>query len=152
MLEINYFFRENDYNILGSITNKQAREYVYFDGEYLPVKVSENPFVLLTFDVGSVDPNHVDANTKRRHFAMPVVFDGNQFVQLEFSEYIYRKENGGSYQYIFVSSEDRLRFSAWIKNGRNTRFCVYEYANQMIYSKRVQDVKKLSLSLMPVVA
>ena len=136
MNSVEFFLKEYNYHILTSVTNKKAFEFVCIDGEYKKLVLPDKPFVLRR-------ANGMKNIGKNRKLEFLYPLSPNSACELmDLEDYCYHRDNYFHVQYLKISESDRLKLSNWIRNERNIRYDVYNYADLSLYSARRTYQKK----------
>ena len=89
MLEIEFFERTQDkLNILSSIKNSRAKEYVYVDGEYKKLNMQEIPYALRHYHIHELFAYYKGLKNRKVHWVIPFEIDCvGEYHQIPYDEY-----------------------------------------------------------------
>lgn len=135
MKSIQFFFKEHGYNILGSVSTKNAIEYLEVDGGYQRLQTAQSPFVLKVYGIHQIGVD-LELPSKTMQFVMPVLIIDGKYQAMEFDEYYDRRSFNRKTSYIKISEKDRLKLHSSAKKNRNLRYDIFEYHTMELYFKR----------------
>ena len=129
MLEIEFFERTQDkLNILTSIKNSRAKEYVYIDGEYKKLNMQEIPYALRNYHIHELFAYYKGLKNRKVHWVIPFEIDCvGEYHQIPYDEYKEARERNEEIKYAIISETDRLKLQDWVIKNRNIRYDIYEY-------------------------
>lgn len=146
MKQIDYFFKEHEYHILGTIANIKTQEFVQVeDNSYRRLEFDGTPYVLKVLGIHNViGYRNAVGKSKKFNWVLPV-YKNNEgsYTEMNYSQYMLKRSRREVVEYIRISESDRLKLSNWIKEKRNYRFNVYDYETGSLMHRKCPLPEKL---------